>query len=370
MSGPLPEQRAASVHPVARFSTDPATWVRDADGRRVRTVDLHAHTVAPAVERLVAGEPHKIAEAEQRVRTMGAASIAHNNAVMLPEAATALNDVAVRLADMDRMGVDVQVVSPLPTQYYYWAERELAAQLVTAHHEHIAVLCARAPERLIGLGTLALQHPDLAVAQLVTAVERYGLRGFELSTAVGALELSDASLEPVWAKAVELDCLVFLHPMGCSLGERLAPAYLSNSVGQPVETAVALSHLIFGGVLDRHPGLKLCAAHGGGYLPTYIGRAEHAYRTRPDAHSMVEAPSAYLRRIWFDTLVYTPDALGRLIDQVGATQVVMGTDYPFDMGHYDVHALVGATPSLTAAERAAILGGTAEWLLQRRHRQS
>jgi aminocarboxymuconate-semialdehyde decarboxylase len=352
------------AHTEHRFRTDPATWIKDGNGRRLRTVDMHAHTTTPAVEELVAACPQKKAEAQIRLRTMGAASVEHNNKVMLPQCAGALTDLAVRLADMDRMGVDVQVVSPMPTQYYYWAERDLAAQIVTLQNEHVAGICAQHPERLVGLGTLALQHPELAVMQLETAVQQLGLRGFELSTAVNERELSHPSLEPVWAKALELGCVVFIHPMGCSLGERLAPSYLSNSVGQPVETAVALSHLIFGGVLDRHAGLKICAAHGGGYLPTYIGRSDHAFQTRPDAHSMAEPPSAYLKRIWFDSLVYSPQALRRLIDQVGAGQVVVGTDYPFDMGHYDIHALVGKTPGLSAAERAALLGGTAERLLE------
>jgi len=352
------------------FRADPSTWIRDALGRRLRTVDMHGHAMTPAVEALIAACPEKKAEAEIRLRTMGAASIEHNNKVMLPQAARGLNDVGVRIADMDRMGVDLQVVSPLPTQYYYWAGEDLAAQIVSLQNEHVAALCAQHPERLLGLGTLALQHPQLAVAQLETAVRKLGLRGFELSTAVNEHELSDPSLEPVWAKALELGCVVFIHPMGCSLGERLAPSYLSNIVGQPVETAVALSHLIFGGVLDRHPGLKICAAHGGGYLPTYIGRSDHGFHNRPDAHSMAEAPSAYLKRIWFDSLVYSPAALRRLIDQVGAGQVVVGTDYPFDMGHYDIHALVGKTPDLTLAEREAILGGTATRLLELKPRRA
>lgn len=347
-----------------RFRTDPATWLKDAEGRRLRTVDMHAHTVTASVERLVAGCPQKKAEPELRLRTVGRASVEYNNAVMLPQAAAPLTDLALRLADMDRMGVDVQVVSPLPTQYYYWADHDLAEQIVGLQNEHIAAICAEHPKRLLGLGTLALQHPQLAVAQLESAVRRLGLRGFELSTAVNERELCDPSLEPVWAKAQSLGCVAFIHPMGCSLGERLAPAYLSNSVGQPVETAVALSHLIFGGVLDRHPGLKICAAHGGGYLPTYIGRSEHAFNSRGDAHTMAEPPSAYLRRIWFDSLVYSPAGLRHLIDQVGAGQVVIGTDYPFDMGHYDVHALIGKTSGLSAAERAAILGGNADRLLQ------
>jgi aminocarboxymuconate-semialdehyde decarboxylase len=346
------------------FHTDPRTWVKDLHGKRVHTVDMHAHMITPLVEKLVADCPQKKAELEMRVRTTGARSVEHNNKVMIPHAMPALTSLPVRLDDMDRIGVDIQVVSPMPTQYYYWAEPGLAEQVVALQNEHIAAACAQHPGRLVGLGTLSLQHPQLAVAQLETAVRRLGLRGFQLSTAVNERELSDPSLEPVWARAQALGCVVFIHPMGCSLAERLAPAYLSNSVGQPVEIAVALSHLIFGGVLDRYPALKICAAHGGGYLPFYIGRPDHAFHTRPDAHSMREAPSAYLRRIWFDSLVYSSDALRRLIDQVGVSQVVIGTDYPFDMGHYDIHSLVGSTPNLDAAELDAILGGNAARLLQ------
>jgi len=247
----------------------------------------------------------------------------------------------------------------LPTQYYYWAEHDLAREIVSLQNEHIASLCAQYPERLVGLGTLALQHPVLAVEQLNYAVKELGLRGFEISTAVNDLELSDPSLEPVWARADALGCVVFIHPMGTSLGARLKAHYLSNIVGQPAETTVALSHLIFGGVFDRHPGLRICAAHGGGYLPTYIGRSEHGYAARPDAHSMEHPPSHYLRRIFFDSLVYSPQALRVLIDQVGVSQLVIGTDYPFDMGHYDVHALVRDTPGLSESEREAILSANA-----------
>jgi aminocarboxymuconate-semialdehyde decarboxylase len=346
-----------------RFHTEPATWIRDAQGRRLKTIDFHAHTMSPAVERLVADSPQKKAELEIRPRTMGRASVEYNASVMLPQAAAPLSDLSVRFRDMERMGVDVQVVSPLPTQYYYWADYDLARQIVDQQNEHIAAICSRYPDRFVGLGTLALQHPELAVAQLDHAVKNLGLRGFELSTAVNERELSHASLEPVWAKAEELGCVAFIHPMGCSLGERLQPAYLSNSVGQPVETAVALSHLICGGVLDRHVALKVCAAHGGGYLPTYIGRADHAYHTRPDAHTTTHPPSEYLRRIFFDSLVYSPAGLRKLADQVGAEQIVVGTDYPFDMGHYDIHALIGGTAGLTPEQRAAILGGNAARLL-------
>jgi aminocarboxymuconate-semialdehyde decarboxylase len=351
------------AHPAHRFRTAPSSWVRDGQGRRLRTVDLHCHALTREVEQKVAGRPQKQAEGEIRLRTLGRASVEYNANTMLPESLPALTDLGVRLQDMDAMGVDIQVISPSPNQYYYWADRDLAAEIVRLQNENIASLCAQHPERLAGLGTLALQHPALAFEQLEHAVRKLGLRGVEVSTAVNNLELADASLEPVWARAQLLGCLVFIHPMGTSLGERLAPHYLSNIVGQPVETAVALSHLIFGGVLDRYPGLKICAAHGGGYLPTYMGRSSHAYTARPDAHTMAQPPAEYLKRIYFDSLVYSPEALRMLVNQVGSGQVVIGTDYPFDMGHYDIHALVAATPGLSEPEKAAILGGNAARLL-------
>jgi aminocarboxymuconate-semialdehyde decarboxylase len=316
------------------------------------------------VEKLVAEHPQRKTELQTRLLALGVRSVEHNNKIMMPQAMPALTSLPVRLDDMDRIGVDVQVVSPMPTQCCYWAEPDLAEQIVSLQNEHIAAACALHPDRLVGLGTLSLQHPDLAVAQLETAVCRLGLRGFQLCTQINALELSDASFEPVWAKAQSLGCVVFVHPMGCSLGERLSPSYLSTSIGQPMEIATALSHLIFGGVLDRYPALKICAAQGGGGLPLNIARCDHAYHARPDARTMREAPSAYLRRIWFDSLVYSSSALRQLIDQVGVSQVVIGTEYPFDMGHYDIHSMVGRTSNLDVAEHDAIMGGNAARLLR------
>jgi aminocarboxymuconate-semialdehyde decarboxylase len=160
--------------------------------------------------------------------------------------------------------------------------------------------------------------------------------------------------------------VVFVHPWGCSLGERLATHYLGNTVGQPTETTVALSRLIFTGVLDRFPRLKLVAAHGGGYLPTYIGRSDHAWRVRPDARGCAEPPSSYLRRMWFDALVYTPRALRHLVEEVGADRVVLGTDHPFDMGVTDPVARLDAA-GLDPVARDAIAGGNALELLLKGH---
>ena len=332
--------------------------------RRAFTIDLHCHVLTPQAEALVAGTPQKAAEPEMMLASMGAASVAHNNTVMLPQAGPRLTKVAQRLDDMDRMGVDVQVISPSPTQYYYWAERERAAEIVRVQNEHIASLCGAHPKRLAGLGTVALQHPDMACEQLEYAVRKLGLKGVEISTSVNGKELSDPSLRPFWDKAEVLGALIFIHPFGTTLGERTNSHYLVNTIGQPLETTIALSHLIFGGVLDTFPGLKIVAAHGGGYLPTYIGRSDHAFNARPEAAAQCRTkPSDLLKRIWFDSVVYDPTALRHLVDRVGASQVVIGTDYPFDMGHYDIHSLVDNTPGISVEERAAILGGNAAQLI-------
>jgi len=333
-------------------------------GRRPFTVDLHCHVLVPAVEALVAGRPQKMAEPGIMRATMGEASVAHNNAVMLPKAFLKLTNIHHRLADMDEMGVDVQVVSPSPTQYYYWADDDLAERVVAVQNEAIAELAAAHPGRIVGLGTAALQNPAMAVAQLRRAVRELGLKGVEISTSVNGKELSDPALRPFWAEAEALGATVFIHPFGTTLGDRTNTHYLVNTIGQPLETTVALSHLIFGGVLDAYPGLKIVAAHGGGYLPTYPGRSRHAWQVRPEAAAdALTDPAALLRRIWYDTVVYDAVAVRHLIDRVGVSQVVVGTDYPFDMGHYDVHGLIGGVPGLDDPDRAAILGGNAAALL-------
>lgn len=334
-----------------------------ASRRRSYTVDLHCHVMVPQVEKLVAERPEKLAEPQMQLRAMGAASVEHNQKHMLPAAVPRMLDLQLRLADMDRMGVDLQLISPSPPQYYYWADAELATSVVRLQNEHIAKVCETHVDRLAGLGNIALQHPELAVEQLDYAVRELGLKGVEVSTSVNGLELSDPQFERVWARAAELGCLVFIHPFGTSLGERVNRYYLQNMIGQPLETTIALSSLIFSGVLDRHPNLRLLAAHGGGYLPYYIGRSNHGHSVRPEAQQARQAPVEYLKKIWFDSLVYEPQILQQLIDTVGVGQVVVGTDYPFDMGHYDMHELLDAVPGLSGADRERILSGNALDLL-------
>ena len=331
-------------------------------GPKSLTVDVHCHVLTLEVERLVSSCPEKQSEPAAQLRMYGAESVEYNRklfANLIPQ----LTNVNERLRRMDAMGVDIQVISPSPNQYYYWADVDLAKQIVAVQNEHIASVCAAHPERLRGLGNVALQHPELSVEQLENCVRKFDLRGVEISSAVNGLELSDGRFERFWSKAEELGCLVFIHPLGTSLGERVNQYYLGNILGQPLETTIALSQLIFGGVLDRYPGLKICAAHGGGYLPSYIGRSDHGFAVRPEAAKIKHKPSEYLKRIYFDSLVYTPEGLRHLIEEVGLTQIVIGTDYPFDMGVYDPHGQVAAVSELSKRERDLILGGNAARLL-------
>lgn len=349
------------VSGVAALSSTQAA-VPNAGGKDF-TVDVHCHVLVPEVETLVADRPEKKAERQLAITTQGSASAHHNFHVMTPSVYPKLIGEQERLADMDTMGIDIQLISPSPTQYYYWADEDLATRIVEVQNRNIAALCARHPDRLIGLGNVALQHPTLAARQLRHAVEVLGLKGVEISSTVSGKELSHPELNIFWETAHELQCIVFLHPLGTSAYNRLDSYYLTNAIGQPFETTVALSHLIFSGTLDRYPGSRLIAAHGGGYLPAYFGRTEHAWKVRPEAGHLKQAPSAYLRQIWFDTVVHEPQVLRHLINVVGVSQVLAGTDYPYDMGHYPVHELLASVEALTAQDKRRILGLNAAKLL-------
>ena len=337
------------------------------------TIDVHAHVLLPEVDALVAGLPGHAEARALEARRNGPASLAVNGP-MVAERVPRLTDVALRLAAMDAQGVDVQLVSPSPSHYHPWADEATAEKVYLLANEATAAHCAQARERLLGLGLVPLQHPESAVRALEHAVG-LGLSGVEISSHAPSLptigqegpsrELSDPAYEPFWARAEEMGAILFLHPFGCTLDERLDQWYLSNTVGQPTENAVALSHLIFSGVLDRHPHLKLIAAHGGGYLPTHIGRSDHAWSARSDAGAgCAHLPSSYLRRLYYDSLVHDPHVLRELIRVAGADRVLLGSDFPFDMGSEDpVGALRAAR--LSDPDFHAVRGGNAATLLMK-----
>ena len=332
------------------------------------TTAVHAHVLLPSLQAEVERRaPELVREAAALELTRNGAESLKVSGPMVGSRIPKLTSVPVRLADMDAQGVDVQWVSASPNHFYPWAPEGLAVWAANEANRLVAEHIAEAPERLIGLGLVPLQHPERIVECLDDAVLGRGLAGVEISSFAGDVELSDERLEPFWARAAELGAVVFLHPFGCSLDERLDRFYLSNTVGQPVENAVALSHLIFEGVLDRYPDLTIVAAHGGGYLPFAIGRSDRAWRVRPEAQRCAHAPSTYLPKIWFDTVVHDPKALQHLVEVAGESRVLLGSDYPFDMG-LDSPVEFVQEAGLTEGVVDAILEGNAEALLRRRVR--
>ncbi len=327
-----------------------------------RVIDLHSHIATPACQQLVEGlatplmDPFTFYAGEETKAY---------NARHFAALAGKLTDPRRRLEDMERMGVDLQVLSVAPPQYYYWADPALGRKLTRMQNEHLAGLVAGHPDRFVGLATVPLQDVDAAVAELDHGVTQLGLRGVEICTNVNGLDLDDRRFRPFFAAVADLDVLVLLHPHGFTQAERLMDYYLTNVIGNPLESTIALTRMIHGGLFEELPALKLCAVHGGGYLPFYASRMDHAWGQRPEGrhHIPDRPPSAYLRRIYVDCLVYDQAHLGFLIQQMGAGQVVVGTDYPYDMGDGDPVGLIEKMPALPAEDQQAILGGTAARLL-------
>lgn len=272
-----------------------------------------------------------------------------------------LNGVDERLKDMDALGVDVQAISPSPGQYYYFAPPEVGRDVARTINDGMAAAVAKHPGRLVGMGSVPLQNTEMAIAEMRRCVNELDLRGIEINSHVNGRELAEDDFRPFFAAAEELGVLLFLHPLGFTHGQRLSEHYLNNIIGNPIESTIALSHLIFGGVLDSLPGLKLCVAHGGGYLPAYWGRMDHAFRAREDCRQHItREPSSYLRQVWLDTLVFDKDELDSLVHTHGPDKLCLGTDYPFDMAEPDP---VGFHDRLNEGVKAKILGLNAAELL-------
>ena len=318
-------------------------------GRQVKTVDVHCHCHVPEVWDLV-----KDYDMGQSLREQFDSPIGEQINIANRQE---------RLRLMDEQGIDVQAVSINP--FWYSAEQDLAGQIIKLQNEKIAELCSAHPDRFVGLATVALQHPNLAAEQLEEGVRRLGLRGSLIAGSVNGEELSDPKFHPFWAKAEELGTLIFIHPRGFELGEQrfLGNGRLRNVIGNPLETTVALSHLIFEGTLDRFPGLKICAAHGGGFLASYIGRSDHCVEY-DNCKPVKKLPSQYLKQLYFDSLVFSAQGLRHLIAEAGVSQILLGTDFPYGMGNSRAVDHILDTSGLSDADRRAILGDNAAELLR------
>lgn len=327
-------------------------------------IDLHCHYLNPEVAAKVADR--NPGQYDPSVKFANALT-RETNLRQMKERGPKLSSIELRLKDMDRMGIDIQALSPAPNQTYYWTDPGEGQALARQVNERIAEICGRWPERFVGLGTVPLQDPDLAVSELIHCVKTLGMRGVEINPNVNGLDLSDGrlALESFFAKVQELDVVIFMHPVGFTQGERLLDYYLNNVIGNPLETTVAASHLIFDGVMQRHPKLKIVLPHAGGYLAHYWARMDHAWRARPDCRvSIKRKPSSYLEKFYFDTLTFDRGMLGNLVARFGADHVVLGTDYPYDMGMEHPVDFIAGVPRLTAKEKAMIMGGNAARLLK------
>jgi aminocarboxymuconate-semialdehyde decarboxylase len=324
------------------------------NGQRVKVIDVHAHVRVPEAWDLV----------KDRIEREGRAG---DVALAKPDGpANIHNDVEKRLRDLDEMGIDLQAVSVNP--FWYWADVDLSRKIIQIQNEKIAELCAAHPNRFAGLGSVALQHPLLAVEQMEEGVKKLGMRGFAIGGSVNGEDLSAEKFHPFWAKAEELETLIFIHPQsaGAPIDEKRlrGNGFLDNVIGHPLETTLALTHLIEDGTLDIFPRLKICAAHGGGYLPSYSSRSDQCQTAFPNlCKPLMKRPAEYLKQLYYDSVLFTPEDMRHLIATVGTSQVVVGTDYPTFWNRTPVDRVLGV-PGLNDEQRVQIFGDTAAKLLK------
>ncbi len=335
-------------------------------GREIRpksvTIDCHTHIAVPRAAEFI--KPHL------DLSTIPLAHFASTDTKELNAKQEA--DIRSRIAgnyderfrDMDQMGVDMQLVMPPPPQCYHTVELEYAVAAAQMINDGIAEFVSKHKDRFVPTGTVPMQDGNEAAKELERCMKKLNFKGVEILTNVAGKELSDPAFAPFWKKAEELGALVILHPNGFTEGQRLSRFYFNNIIGNPFETTLALHYLIFDGVLERHPKLKILAVHGGGYLGAYSGRIDHAWGARSDCNvGMSKPPTSYLKQVYVDTVVFTPHQLKALVDLFGVDHVMMGTDYPFDMLEHDPIGHVGSVDSFDDTTRAKLAGGNLKELV-------
>jgi aminocarboxymuconate-semialdehyde decarboxylase len=326
---------------------------------RPRAIDVHAHVIVPEVY-AVAAEHNIFSElpTDPGVTDEMRGKIKDRAGVVLAR----MSDLTDRIAKMDAMGVEVQVLSAsLVHQGLEWADAQTSLRLARATNDWIAKAVAAYPARLMGLGTLPLHVPSLAVGELDRCMRDLGLTGVAISTTAGGRELGDPELRPFWAKAEELGAVVYVHPGG-NRDPRFKRFHLWNSVGQAFEEAMAISSLMYEGVLESFPRLRICISHGGGYMPYYMGRIDRNYAEKANTRvNMRKPPIDYLRMLYFDSCVYERAVLQHLVDKVGAERVLLGSDYP--VGETRPIEFVTETDTLSATQKDQIVGTNAAVLL-------
>jgi aminocarboxymuconate-semialdehyde decarboxylase len=326
------------------------------------TIDAHTHIAVPRAAEFI--KPHL----DLSTIPLGHFSSAETKELNAKQEGDIRSRIAgnydERFADMDQMGVDMQLVMPPPPQLYHSVALEYAVPAARMINDGVAEFVAKHPDRFIPVGNVPMQDGNEAAKELEYVMKTLKFKGVEILTNVDGKELSDSAFAPFWKKAEELGALVIIHPNGFTEGQRLSRFYFNNIIGNPFETTLALHYLIFDGVLERHPKLKIFAMHGGGYLGAYSGRIDHAWGARSDCQAnLPKPPSSYLKQIYFDTVVFTPLQLDALVKTFGVDHVIMGTDYPFDMLEYDPIGHINSVEGFDDSTRAALAGGNAKKML-------
>ena len=324
------------------------------------SIDIHAHFFPEAYLALIAadGEPHGVACEMGDPRGVTITSDGQRGNYL----ESRFIDIDERIASMDEQGVDIHALS-LTSPMVYWAGADLSKRLSQAFNDGCAAAHEAYPDRLIGLAMLPMHEPALAIEELERAAKLPGIRGVYMATKIGNRDLSDPDFLPVFKNIEALNLPVFLHPVGVLEPKRLAKFYLTNLIGNPTESAVAASHLIFGEVLDNCPSLIVCLPHGGGSFPYLVGRINHGWGVRPECQHLVNGPTDYLRRFYYDTVTHSAQALTYLIDLVGADRVMLGSDFCFDMGYERPIEIVTEHTGISEGDQALILGRNAADLL-------
>ena len=325
-------------------------------------IDIHSHYIPEAFIESVRKDPdHFRIKVEKRE---GSDFFVHQEGFAYP-LYESFFDIGAKIADMDGKRLDMSVLSAPPTLFYYWSDIETASEVCRVYNNSVAELVRARPDRFRGMAIVPLQDVAASVKELQRCHDELGLRAVEIGSHVEGVQYDDPSFLPFFKKAAELDMLVFFHPYYIGNKPGLESYYLTNILGNPIDTTVAISHIVFGGLLQKLPKLKLYFAHGGGFIPYQMGRLHHGYQVRqePRIH-LEETPLHDIKKLIYDTIVFQPDMLKFMVDVQGVDQIVLGTDFPFDMGEEDPYGFVKNAAGLNDDQKRKILGENAARLLR------
>lgn len=325
-------------------------------------IDIHSHVVPDRVVEQISQFPTEyLARVEGQ---NGARKVVHEQGYVYP-LFDEFHDPMAKLESMDRKGIDISVISPAPPMFYYWADVDLAQKMARLVNDGVADMVSANPARLRGMATVPMRHPDAAIAEMERVVRDYDFKAVEIGTSIEGEQLIEDRFRPVLKRAQDLGLFVFAHPYYVGAKKGLESFYLTNLIGNPLDTAVMVANLMYSGVLEELPDLNICLAHGGGFTPYQLGRLVHGHKVRPETRQFTQtSPRELIRRFYFDSLVFDPAALRYLIDLVGADRVCIGTDSPFDMGDEHPDQTITSIPQLTSQEEHDVCCGTALQLLQ------